>query len=307
MVLLDRMGSNPIPGAKQSLATKKGNVMEKLVRFPVTALFTTEIPEDVKYWERRGFSNPLSAKEFANLVMNSVIGKHVSKIIFAKYCRWIILGIGMKISCSEFLERYGQCYDELCMKIGAVALEAIHDFREFLMSDWIEEMNMVVFGDSMDGLYHTSVESHELSDIKHRLRKASESLKSEMLSQILAKIEEKYLALSPIYANASDIFEAMKLCDSILENSVKQIYRKKKLGHIGRKTMGRLISEIEDNVNIPRHLALKMQRTLYCRNKIEHYDMIDPSEYKLNMSDLETMLKDMLDIVEYCISEAILT
>ena len=280
--------------------------MEKFVRFPVTALFTTEIPEDVKYWERRGFSNPLSAKEFADLIMNSVIGKHVSKIMFAKYCKWIVLGIGMKIPRSLFLERYGQYYDELCMKIGGVALEAIHDFREFLMSDWIEEMNMVVFGDSLNGLFQTSVESHKLVDIKLRLRKASESLQNKMLSQILAKIEGKYLALSPIYAKASDIFEVMKLCDSILENSVKQIYQKNKLGHVGRKTLGRLISEIEDKVNIPRHLALKMWRTLYYRNKIEHYDMIDMSEYKLNMSDLEVMLMDMLDVTEYCLSEAIL-
>lgn len=280
--------------------------MEKFVRFPVTALFTTEIPEDVKYWERRGFSNPLSAKEFADLIMNSVIGKHVSKIMFAKYCKWIVLGIGMKIPRSLFLERYGQYYDELCMKIGGVALEAIHDFREFLMSDWIEEMNMVVFGDSLNGLFQTSIESHKLVDIKLRLRKASESLQNKMLSQTLAKIEGKYLALSPIYAKASDIFEVMKLCDSILENSVKQLYQKNKLGHVGRKTMGRLISEIEDKVNIPRHLALKMWRALYYRNKIEHYDMIDTSEYKLDMSDLEVMLMDMLDIIEYCLSEAIL-
>ena len=98
----------------------------------------------------------------------------------------------------------------------------------------------------------------------------------------------------------------MKLCDSILENSIKQIYRKKKLGHIGRKTMGRLISEIEDNVDIPKHIGLKMQRALYYRNKIEHYDMIDPSEYKLNMSDLYMMLADMLDIIEYCLSERML-
>ena len=280
--------------------------MEKFVRFPVTALFTTEIPEDVKYWERRGFSNPLSAKEFADLIMNSVIGKHVSKIMFAKYCKWIVLGIGMKIPRSLFLERYGQYYDELCMKIGGVALEAIHDFREFLMSDWIEEMNMVVFGNSLNGLFQTSIESHKLVDIKLRLRKASESLQNKMLSQTLAKIEGKYLALSPIYAKASDIFEVMKLCDSILENSVKQLYQKNKLGHVGRKTMGRLISEIEDKVNIPRHLALKMWRALYYRNKIEHYDMIDTSEYKLNMSDLEVMLMDMLDTIEYCLSEAIL-
>ena len=280
--------------------------MEKFVRFPVTALFTTEIPEDVKYWERRGFSNPLSAKEFADLIMNSVIEKHVSKIMFAKYCKWIVLGIGMKIPRSLFLERYGQYYDELCMKIGGVALEAIHDFREFLMSDWIEEMNMVVFGDSLNGLFQTSIESHKLVDIKLRLRKTSESLQNKMLSQTLAKIEGKYLALSPIYAKASDIFEVMKLCDSILENSVKQLYQKNKLGHVGRKTMGRLISEIEDKVNIPRHLALKMWRALYYRNKIEHYDMIDTSEYKLNMSDLEVMLMDMLDIIEYCLSETIL-
>lgn len=280
--------------------------MEKFVRFPVTALLTTEIPRNVKYWERRGFSNPLSAKEFADLIMNSVIGKNVSKMMFAKYCNWTILGIGMKIPRSLFLERYGQYYDELCMKIGGVYLEAVHDFQEFLMSDWIPEMNMVVFGDSINGLFQTSIESHKLVNIKLRLRKASESLENKMFSQTLAKIEEKYLALSPIYANLLDIFEVMKLCDSILENSVKQIYRKQKLGDIARKTMGRLISEIEDKVDIPRHLTLKMWRTLYYRNKIEHYDMIDPMEYKLSILDLETMLMDMLDIVEYCISEAIL-
>ena len=279
---------------------------EKLVRFPVTALFTTEIPDNVKYWERRGFSNPLSAKEFANLIMDSVIGKHVSKIIFARYCNWIVLGIGMTIPRSLFLERYGQHYDELCKKIGGVYLEAIHDFREFLMSDWIPEMNMIVFGDSLNDLFQVSIDSHELANIKLRLRKASESLRKTMLSEILTKIEEKYLALSPIYAKASDVFEVMKLCNSVLENSVKQIYREKNLGTLGRKTMGRLVSEIEDKADIPRNLVFKMQRTLYYRNKIEHYDMIDASEYKLSISDLNSMLVDMLDIVEFYLSEAIL-
>jgi len=34
--------------------------------------------------------------------------------------------------------------------------------------------------------------------------------------------------------------------------------------------------------------------------------MIDSSEYKLEMLDLEIMVKDMLDIVEYCVTKKIL-
>lgn len=290
------MGSSPIPGANQSI--KGRDVMEKFVKFPVTALFTTDVPEDVNYWERRAFSNPLSAKEFAKIIKDSSIGEHISKIIFASYGGWIILGMGMKIPRHKFTAEHDQYYYELCKKVGGVSLEGIEDFQEFLMSDWVPEMNMVVFGDSVDILFQTSIESNKLSSIKLRLREASATSKNEMFSQVLEKIENKYLSLSPIYHKASDIFEVMKLCDSVLDNCVRQLHLRE-VGTIGRKTMGVLVSEIEDKTDIPKHLVLKLRRILYYRNKIEHYDLIDPSEYKLEMQDLEVMLTDMLDVLEY--------
>lgn len=267
--------------------------MEKFVKFPVIALFTTDIPENVQYWERRAFSNLFSAKEFASIIKESSMGENIEKIIFASYSGWIICGMGIKIPRYEFLSKFDEYYTEICHKVGGVYLEGIENFQEFLMSDWVPDLGMIVFSDSVEDL-----QDNKLSIIKSRLRDASATSKNEMLSQVLIKIESKYLSLKPIYHDASDIFEIMKLSNSILDNYVRQLYVRK-VGAIGRKTMGILVSEIEDKTDIPKHLALKLRRILYYRNKIEHYDLIDPSEYKLEMQDLEVILTDMLDILEY--------
>jgi hypothetical protein len=271
--------------------------LEKITKFPITAMFTTEIPSDVNYWERRGFSNPFSAKQFAELVSDSLFSEHIKKLVFALYGRWIVFGIGMGIPRYEFLEKYGPYYDELCKKVGGVYLEGIEDFTEFLMSDWIPEMGMVIFTDSIEE------ESNELADIKNKLMEVSQSVPNRMLSDLFLKIEERYLALSPLYAKASDIFEVAKLCDTVSENCIKNIYLKKKLGSLAMKTLGSLIRELQQRGNLPGHLNLRLHRVLYYRNKIEHYDLIDPTEYEFTMIDLKTILTDMLTIAKYSLAE----
>jgi hypothetical protein len=208
----------------------------------------------------------------------------------------------MRIPSYKFTSKFDEYYYELCEKVGGVSLEGIEDFQEFLMSDWVPEMSMIVFSDSADDLFPTNIAENKQAKTKLRLREAVATSQNEMFSQILKKIESKYLSLRPIYHNASDIFEVMKLCNSVLDNCIRQVYLKK-IGQIGRKTMGRLVSEIEDKASIPKYLALELRRVLYYRNKIEHYDMIDPSEYKLEMPDLEVILMDMLDLVEYYLKE----
>jgi len=200
----------------------------------------------------------------------------------------------------KFLEKFGPYYDELCKKVGGVYLEGIEDFRDFLMSDWIPEMGLVIFSDSIEE------ESNELADIKNKLIDASQSVTNGMLSDLFLKIEERYLALSPLYAKASDIFEVAKLCDTVSENCIKKIYVNKEIGSLGRKTLGALIHELEDRGNLPRHLNLRLHRVLYYRNKIEHYDLIDPTEYEFTMIDLKTILTDMLTITKYSLAEKFL-
>lgn len=277
-----------------------------LAKFPVGAYVATNIPANVKYWERRAFSNPLSAKEFADMIINSAIAKEVVKIVFAKYAGWVILGLGMKIPPHEFTERYGQYYDELCEKVGGVYLEAIINFENFLMSDWIDEMGLVVISDTVEGLYQTKIENHRLAAFKIRLREVATYFKAGMLSEMLQRIERKYLALSPTAYRESEIFEILKLCDNVCESLIKRVHKHLRLGPPRRKTLGIIVREIENEGSLPKSLLFKMGRIVEYRNKIEHYDLADIKEYRFEKMDIEIVLSDMLDIADYVISQHIL-
>jgi hypothetical protein len=276
------------------------------VRFPLLAYFATNIPGNIVYWERRAFSNAESAREFSRMIQESQLATKVVKTIFASHGSWFIVGLGMSLPAVEFNEEYDELYSELCKKIGGVYLEQVEDFDDFLGSDWVDELMMTVFSDKIEDLCQTPQPLQKLARAKIRLTKLSEDVGNENLARLLKHLEEKYLALRPDYEKPDEILEIMKLCDTIAEAAVRQIYSHKGLGKIGQKTLGQIVRQIVVEEVVPRHVGFEIQTLVTYRNKVEHLDILDQTEYKLTKSDMELVMSHMLDLLEYCLGQGIL-
>jgi hypothetical protein len=277
------------------------------VRFPLLAYFTTDIPDNIAYWERRAFSNSESARRFSKIIHESQIGSIIVKTIFASHGGWIIVGFGMSLSPEEFNEKYDELYSELSKKIGGAYLEQVEDFDNFLASDWVDELMMTVFSDKVDDLYQSPLPLLKIARAKIRLRELSEGVANEKLARLLKSLENKYLALRPEYEKPDEILEIMKLCSTITEGAVRQVYSHEKLGKIGRKTLGQLVQRIVDEEAVPKRVGFEIQTLVSYRNKVEHLDVLDEAEYELSKSDLELVISHLLDLVGYCLGQGILT
>jgi len=278
----------------------------QIVRFPLLAYFATDIPDDIAYWERRAFSNVESARRFSEMIHESQIASIIAKTNFASYGGWIIVGFGMSLPPERFNSKYDELYSELCKKIGGAYLEQVDDFDSFLASDWVDELMMIVFSDKIDNLYQNPLQSQKLARSKIRLRELSANVENERLARLLRSLEEKYLALRPDFEKPNDILEIMKLCNTITEGAVRQVYSHEKLGKIGRKSLGQLVPRIVDEETVPKRIGFEIQTLVSYRNKVEHLDVLDQAEYELTKSDLELVISHMLDLVEYCLGHGIL-
>lgn len=278
----------------------------RLVRFPVYAYFETDIPDRVAYWERRAFSNAESARKFSEIIRQSQISKIIVKTIYASHGGWIIVGFGMMLPAYEFNRTHQELYYELCKKVGGVYLEPIEDFDEFLGSDYIDELEMTVFSDRTDNLYQHPPRSEKLAKAKIRLRKAADAIGNEKLARLLNDLEQRYLVLRPDAEERENILDIMKLCDTVTDGVIRQVYRYHKLGIIGRKTLGQLVPRIIDEEVVSKRIGFEIQTLVSYRNKVEHYDVLDRAEYELSKSDLELVMCHMLDLVEYCLGQGIL-
>lgn len=279
---------------------------DQAVRFPLLAYFATDIPDNIAYWERRAFSNAESARRFSKMIHESQIGSSIVKTIFASHGGWIIVGFGMSLSPEEFNEKYDELYSELCKKIGGAYLEQVEDFDNFLASDWVDELMMTVFSDKIDDLYQSPLPLLKLARAKIRLRELSEGVANDKLARLLKELEDKYLALRPDFEKPEEILEIMKLCNTITEGAVRQVYSHKNLGKIGRKTLGQLVQRIVDEEAVPKRVGFEIHTLVSYRNKVEHLDVLDEAEYELSKSDLELVISHMLDFVEYCLGQGIL-
>ena len=277
-----------------------------LVRFPLLAYFATDIPHNIVYWERRAFSNAESARRFSKMIQESQLATKVVKTIFASRGSWFIVGFGMSLPAVEFNEKYDELYSELCKKIGGAYLEQVEDFADFLGSDWVDELMMTVFSDKIEDLYQTPQPLEKLARAKIRLRELSEDIGNENLARLMKRLEEKYLAFRPDYEKPDEILEIMKLCNTVAEAVVRQIYSHAKLGKIGQKTLGQLVQQIVVEEVVPRHVGFEIQTLVTYRNKVEHLDVLDQTEYKLTKSDMELVMSHMLDLLEYCLGQSIL-
>jgi hypothetical protein len=279
---------------------------DHVVRFPLLAYFATGIPDNIVYWQRRAFSNAESARRFSKMIQESQLATKVVKTIFASHGGWFIVGFGMSLPAEKFNEKYDELYSELCKKIGGAYLEQVEDFDNFLGSDWVDELTMTVFSDKIDDLYQTPQPLQKLARAKIRLRELSEGVANENLARLLKRLEEKYLALRPDFEKPDEILEMMKLCNTITEGAVRQVYSHEKLGKVGRKTLGQLVQRIVDEEAVPKRVGFEIQTLVTYRNKVEHLDVLDQAEYELSKSDLELVISHMLDLVEYCLRQNIL-
>lgn len=279
----------------------------KLVKFPVLSWFNVKISPKVKCWQRAAFSNPISAKEFVNLIMETSIQNHIKNVIYAKYGGWIIVGIGVDIPCYKFIEKYSEAYDSVFAKVGAVHLEAIQDFSEFLMSDWIDELGLVVFSEKLEDLFPTFPDKiAKLAKIKSNLKVFSKKTKASTLSEILREIYNEYLSLKPRYENFQKIFKIMKLIAVVDESVIKALYRSTSLGNLGSKTIGRLVNELIDADFLSEKMTFVTRRIVLYRNAIDHYDASKNDLYKFDTNDLEIALMDLCDMAEFALTKNVI-
>lgn len=279
----------------------------KLVKFPVLSWFNAKISQEVKCWQRAAFSNPISAKEFVDLLMETSIQRHIKNVIYAKYAGWIITGIGVDIPCYKFTEKYDEAYDNVFKKVGAVYLEPIQDFSEFLMSDWADELELAVFSEKLEDLFQIYPKKiAKLVKIKSNLKIFSVKTKANTLSEILREIYSKYLSLKPRYENFQKIFEIMKLIVTVEESVIRALYKAARLGNLGSKTIGKLVNELIDADFLSERLTFITRRIVLYRNAVEHYNASSNDLYKFETSDLEIALMDLCDLVEFATAKNVI-